>query len=86
MIIIGISKFSWDKLKSAKLFRFLKKHNFVMYLFHQQLIYIVISLFNSKVGTIPLALMNILVSVLGSALISVLLSKIPIVNKILGYR
>ena len=85
-VIIGLSKFEFSKIKNTKVYSLLSKHNFVMYILHQQLIYITISLFNYKVSTPLLVLINFVFSFLGSLLLSVLISKIPYVKKAFGYK
>lgn len=83
--VVLFSEFSWSTIQKNKFFLFLKKHSFVMYMIHQQLIYITISLFNSSLGTMSLVIVNIIFSFVGSALISVLISKTPKINKLFGY-
>jgi len=85
-VIIGLSKFEFSKIKNTKIYSLLSKHNFVMYLLHQQLIYITISLFNYKVSTPLLVLINFVFSFSLSLLLSVLISKIPFVKKAFGYK
>ena len=86
MVVIGISKFKYEKIQNTKIYIFLVKHNFVMYLFHQQLIYISISLLNYKVSTPLMVLVNFMFSFLVSALIAIVLSKIPKDKNNFGYK
>lgn len=86
MIVIGISKFNYEKLQSTKIYAFLVKHNFVMYLFHQQLLYISITLLNNKISTPLMVMINFVATFSISALIAVAVSKIPKVKNIFGYK
>lgn len=61
--------------KENKVIRFFKEHNFVIYLFHQQIICGTITLFNGKVSNIILLLINFGVAIIVSALISIVLHK-----------
>ena len=85
-IVIGLSKFSFKKLQKTRIYSFLLKHNFVMYLFHQQLIYVAISLLNNKASTSVIIAVNLIFSSVISALIAVALSKIPKVKYVFGYK
>ena len=86
MVVVGLSKFKYVRLKENKVFLLLSKHNFFMYLVHQQIIYVVISLLNNRVSTPLLVLLNFVVSFSISLLFGVLISKIPIVKKAFGYK
>ncbi len=85
-VIIGLSKFNYEHLRNSRIFVLLSKHNFVMYMLHQQLIYITISIFNSKVNTPILVLINFAFSFLVSFIISIGISKIPYIKKAFGYK
>ena len=85
-VITLLCKFNFSRIKNLKLFSLLSKHNFAMYLFHQQLIYVTISLFNNKLATPLLVLVNFTFSFTVSLFMSVLISKIPVVKKMFGYK
>lgn len=85
-VVIGLSKFNYEKLFKTKIFMLLSKHNFVMYLLHQQLIYVTISLFNSRVSTPLLVIINWVASFSISLGMAIIISKIPVVKKAFGYR
>ena len=85
-VVVGLSKFNYEKLQQTAFFKILSKHNFVMYMLHQQLIYITISLLNSKVNTPTLVLINFVFSFLVSLLMSMIISKIPVIKKAFGYK
>ena len=85
-VVIGLSKFSYEKLKNNSLYKLFSKHNFVMYLFHQQLVYIPIALLNGKVHNSVLIIANIAIALLSSLLISIVISRIPFISNLFGYK
>ena len=85
-VIIGFGKLSYDSIKDTKIMKFLVKHNFTMYLFHQQLIYVSVALLLTRASMPVVVLCNIVISIAGSALISFAVSKIPVVKKSFGYK
>lgn len=85
-VVLGLSELDAHGLLQRPLLRFLKKHNFVMYLLHQQLIYIVLSLLVDKVSTPVMVLTNVVFSVTVSAAMAAGISAVPVVKKIFGYR
>ena len=86
MVVIGLSKFKYERLKNCTVFKLLSKHNFFMYLVHQQIIYCVISLLNGRVLTPILVLSNFAISLSVSLLMGVLISRIPVVKRAVGYK
>ena len=84
-IIVGLSKFDYNYITQTRIFKLLNRHNFVMYLLHQQLIYLTISLFNSRVSTPLLVIINLAVSFSISLGMAIIISKIPVVKKAFGY-
>ena len=85
-VVVCMSKFNFEHLRKSKIFQVLNKHNFVMYLLHQQIIYVVISLLNARVATPILVIANLVLSFFVSLIMAVLISKIPIVKKAFGYK
>ncbi len=85
-VVTCISSFNCEKIGQNKLFNCLNKHNFTMYLFHQQLIYITIALLNGKASNALIVLCNLIIAIFGSLLISFVLSKIPKIKNIFGYK
>ena len=73
IVFIGVNKYI--RVKKSKIYIFLKNNNFIMYLFHQQFIYITISFFNGNIGSYYLAIINFVVSSIGSAIIAIIISK-----------
>lgn len=64
------------------LYNFLEKYNFINYLFHQQIIYIIINNLNGKVSSITLVFFNFFISLILSSIIGILLRKIKITRYI----
>ena len=62
--------------KKSSVFMLLSKHNFMIYLLHQQIIYGVINLFNGKVASGILVAMNFVVSVLIALLLSTVIERL----------
>lgn len=71
----------WQK---NKIFIMLLKYSMPMYLFHQQIIYWIISIFNGKVLPVIHAGMNFFFSVIGAFIISYLLMKFRITRYLVG--
>ena len=65
MVIKGICMINVKKLQENKLYCFLEKYNFAIYLFHQQMVYISILWFNGKVNNIVVLLFNFLFAMVG---------------------
>lgn len=61
--------------KENAVYQFLKQYNFAIYLFHQQVIYWVISLLNGKVSPMILALCSFITALLVSSLIAWMIGK-----------
>lgn len=77
------SKIEYEK---NKLYIFLKKYNFTIYLFHQQVIYWVITLFNGKVSSLLLVIMNFIIAMIVSSIIAILLGKTKITRILSGIK
>ncbi|EIF6165040.1 acyltransferase family protein [Clostridium perfringens] len=77
------SKIEYEK---NKLYIFLKKYNFTIYLFHQQVIYWVITLFNGKVSSLSLVIMNFVIAMIVSSIIAMLLGKTKITRILSGIK
>ncbi len=86
MVVVFVKSINVEKIQQTKVFKLFSKHNFVMYLFHQQLIYISLSFLNGVVDNWIIILANLIVSILGSLLISVLIDKIPKIRTLFGYK
>ena len=76
-------KVNW---RSCKPFIRLSESSMPIYLFHQQIIYFVISTLNGRVNPIVNGLINFLVSLLGAFLISTLLMKWKITRFLIGEK
>ena len=72
--------------KENKIIVLLHKHNFTIYLFHQQVIYAVITLLNGRVSSIVLALVNFVVSIFISLFISIVLHRWKITKFLIGEK
>ena len=72
--------------QSNKVFKLLSKYSMSMYLFHQQIIYFMITLLNGKVSPYINASANFIVSVIGSFLISWILMKFRGTRFLLGEK
>lgn len=72
--------------KSNRLYLFFEKNNFMIYLFHQQIIYMVITLLNGKVPSGILVGCNFIFSVLISSLIAVILNRWNLTKYLLGQK
>lgn len=62
--------------KKSRVFMLLSKHNFIIYLLHQQIIYGVITLFNGEVASGVLVAMNFVVSVLITLLLAIVIERL----------
>lgn len=67
-------------------YQILKKYNFAIYLFHQQIIYTVITILNGKVSSGILFLLNIAISIVVSIMFAMLLSKNRKIAAIIGVK
>lgn len=77
------SKVQYEK---SKLYLFLKKYNFTIYLFHQQVIYWVINLLNGKISSVSLLAMNFITAMIISSIIAILLGQIKITRILVGMK
>ncbi len=85
-VVVGISAIKTDKLQKTKLYRYIEKYNFGMYLFHQQIIYISIRYLNGTVPNIIFVILNFISSCVLSAIITWLLSRWKITRMMIGIR
>ena len=76
------SQINWKK----KYVLFLSKYTMPMYLFHQQIVYIVIIVLNGKVSPYVNAIINFVVAFLFSFFISLLLSHFKVTRWLLGQK
>ncbi len=78
-----ISKFGYE---SHCFYRFFERNNFTIYLFHQQVIYIVITWLNGKVSSFILALCNFIIAICLSSLIAVILNRWKLTRFLVGQK
>lgn len=69
-----------------RLYLFFEKNNFTIYLFHQQIIYLVITLLNGKVPSGVLAACNFIFAILISSLIAVFLNRWKLTKYLVGQK
>ncbi len=74
------------KYEKNKVYLFLKKNNFTIYLFHQQVIYWTITLFNGKIPPLLLLIVNFFVAMLVSSIIAIILGKTKITRMLIGMK
>ena len=86
MVVTLAKKIKVKRLESSKVYKLLSKHNFVMYLFHQQLIYCTISLLNGVLNPYLLAVVNFVFATVVSLGIAILINKIPKIKTLFGYK
>lgn len=72
--------------KNSKVFHFLNKYNFTIYLFHQQIIYCVISALNGKVPSWALVLANFVAALIVSSAIAALMGRTKVTKTLVGIR
>lgn len=72
---VVLEKFALHYGTRIPLFEFCKKHSMVLYLFHQQIIYFVISVGNGRIPNIVLIAANFLVAFFGASVIAVFASQ-----------
>lgn len=88
-VFVVANKASIILKKSAYLqgmYQILEKYNFAIYLFHQQIIYTVITILNGKVSCGILFLLNIAISIVVSVVLAMLLSKKRKIAAIIGVK
>ena len=85
-VIMLLNRCDADKLCKHVLYQFMKRHNLVMYCFHQQLVYISLTLFSHKLPNPLLVVVNFVFATLVSGLIAVIISKLRICKTVYGYR
>ena len=78
-----INKFGYE---SNCFYRFFERNNFTIYLFHQQVIYIVITWLNGKVSSFILALCNFIIAICLSSLIAVILNRWKLTRFLVGQK
>lgn len=67
-----------QRMKHTSLLNFCSKHSMTIYLFHQQLIYITLTLGNGHINNYCLAMINFLFSLAGASIISMILYRFPL--------
>lgn len=67
-------------------YRFFENNNFTIYLFHQQVIYIVITLLNGKVSPHILVLCNFIITISFSSLLAVIFNRWKITRLLIGQK
>ncbi len=84
VVLQGIAnKFEY---KNSKVFLMLAKYSMPIYLVHQQIIYVSISLFNGNINLYVHAMLNFVISILVSVIISHLLFKTKITRFLIGEK
>ena len=73
---------NWDN----KVFAFLSRRSMTVYLFHQQIIYLVICLFNGVVNLYLNAALNFIVAMAGSLLMATVLHKFRTTRFLIGEK
>lgn len=73
-------------LEKSKLFRLITRYNFIIYLFHQQLVYIPLQFLPKQTPTILLAGACVFTALLGSLGISVILDQFSVTRNIFGLK
>ena len=86
MVITMVKRIDVSRIENGRVYKLLSKHNFTMYLIHQQIIYIIVDILNGMINPYLLALVSFVLAILLSLLIAVVLSKIPKVKKVFGYK
>lgn len=81
VLSIVSEKFAW---KDNRVFNDLSKRTMIIYLFHQQIIYFTIILFNGRVSPILNMLINFVVAMIISYIISEVLLKFKVTRKLVG--
>jgi len=76
----------FPRWKNNKSFLLLNKHSMSIYLFHQQLIYISISVFNGVLHPYVHSFVNFIIGLAGSLLISIILVKYRCTSNLLGEK
>lgn len=83
-IISLFNKFQNRKIWRSKIYKFLLNNSFSIYLFHQQIIWWTITIWNGILPPVLLAVMNFGVSLFLSALISVVLNRFKVTRFLIG--
>lgn len=82
-ILLGRIAYRLKNYKKFRLYNFLEKYSFVIYLLHQQIMYCVIDGLNGKISAFGLASMNFFTSLFISSLIIICLRKLQFMKEIL---
>lgn len=75
-----------SKVQQNSVYNFLEKHNFVVYLLHQQLIYVTLFVLNGKIPAILLMMINLVFALSLSLAVAYIISKIPKVRGLFNYK
>lgn len=79
-----ISKVNNKKIWSKKYYLFCENNSFTFYLFHQQIIWIVIYFFNGKIPSICLAILNFGISIIISSILAWGINSCKVLHLIVG--
>lgn len=74
------------RYEENRCFRFLEEHNFVIYLFHQQLIYGVLYLLNGQISSWVIAVINVVVSIVLPSLLALVLDRWSVTRFLVGKK
>lgn len=85
-VVCVFEKINLKRIMNNSLYIFLKRYNFGMYLFHQQILYVSITAFNGKVSSVVLGFANFIIASICSALITYILSKSRATSFLIGLR
>lgn len=89
MIVTGIAKIGTERIKKIegnRLFRFFEENSFLLYLFHQQAVFISVSLLNGVLPNVLLLLANLLFAVVIPSIIVLILKQFSATRKIFGIK
>jgi len=86
MAFVTLEKIAGKIRRETAAFRFFKKNSMTIYLFHQQIIYVMIDLLNGLVNPYLHVLINFSVSLAGASLLSLLLSRTKVTRFLIGEK
>ena len=85
-VVTAVSRMDTSKIQQSSAYKFLEKHNFVVYLFHQQLIYFTIFALNGKISSVLLMMINFVFALSIALVIAYIISKTPKVKRLFNYK
>lgn len=83
-VISFLKKINNRNIWLNNIYYFLEANSFILYLFHQQIIWIVIYIFNGKIPTIHLAFLNFISAIGVSSIIAWLINNCKVLHFLLG--